>query len=39
MIKKGIFLVRFKAMDARDKVLEGHYFLDNKPVIVKSWTS
>lgn len=35
MVKKEMFLVRFHAMDSRDKVLEGHYFFDKKPVIMK----
>lgn len=26
-------------MDYRDKVIQGHYFFDNKPLIVKPWTS
>lgn len=38
MIKKGVFLVRFQAMDSRDKVLDGHYFFDKKPLILKSWS-
>ena len=37
MARKGIFLVRFLAMDTRDKVLNGYYFFDNKPLIMKPW--
>ena len=37
VIKKGIFIVRFDATDNRDKVLQGNYFFDNKPLIVKPW--
>ncbi|XP_074318079.1 uncharacterized protein LOC141654864 [Silene latifolia] len=34
----GIFLVRFKTMEMKEKVLaSGHYLFDNKPMIVKSW--
>ncbi|XP_074289092.1 uncharacterized protein LOC141614232 [Silene latifolia] len=34
----GIFLVRFKTMKMKEKVLSsGHYLFDNKPMIVKSW--
>lgn len=36
-VKKGIFLVRFRAVDSRDKVLDGHYFFDKKPVVMKPW--
>ena len=35
MIKKVIFLVTFRAMASKDKVLEVHF--DKKPVIVKPW--
>ncbi|XP_074318645.1 uncharacterized protein LOC141655464 [Silene latifolia] len=35
----GIFLVRFKSMEMKEKVLSsGHYLFDNKPMIVKAWT-
>lgn len=37
MVMKGIFLVRFMAMDTRDKILTGYYFFDNKPLIMKPW--
>lgn len=37
MVKKGMFIVRFKTMDSRDTVLEGHYFFDEMPVILKPW--
>ncbi|XP_074265837.1 uncharacterized protein LOC141588288 [Silene latifolia] len=34
----GIFLVRFKTMEMKEKVLaSGHYLFDNKPMIVKAW--
>lgn len=39
LVKKGIFLVRFHAMDSRYHVLNGHYFFDNKPLVVKQWHS
>lgn len=38
LIKKGVYLVRFSAMDSRDRVLNGHYFSEKKPLIVKPWT-
>ncbi|XP_074290657.1 uncharacterized protein LOC141617369 [Silene latifolia] len=35
----GVFLVRFKSVEMKDKVLNsGYYMFDNKPMIVKSWT-
>ncbi|XP_021861971.2 uncharacterized protein [Spinacia oleracea] len=37
LVKKGVYLVRFLSMESRDKVLKGHYFFDNKPLIVKPW--
>ncbi|XP_074277927.1 uncharacterized protein LOC141601533 [Silene latifolia] len=37
-LPNGIFLVRFKTMEMKEKVLtSGHYLFDNKPMIVKSW--
>ncbi|XP_074293298.1 uncharacterized protein LOC141620281 [Silene latifolia] len=34
----GIFLVRFKTMEMKNKVLQsGYYMFDNKPLIVKEW--
>lgn len=39
VVKKGMFLVRFKAMESRDRVMEGHYFFVRKPVILKPWHS
>ncbi|XP_056695788.1 uncharacterized protein [Spinacia oleracea] len=39
MVKRGVFIVRFLTMDSRDKVLDGHYFFDNKPLIMKPWNS
>ncbi|XP_074284009.1 uncharacterized protein LOC141608567 [Silene latifolia] len=34
----GIFLVRFKTMEMKDKVMSsGHYLFDNKALIVKPW--
>ncbi|XP_074318565.1 uncharacterized protein LOC141655379 [Silene latifolia] len=34
----GIFLVRSKTLEMKEKVLSsGHYLFDNKPMIVKSW--
>ena len=38
-VKKGIFLVRFKAVESRDRLLENHYFFDKKLVILKPWHS
>lgn len=38
MIKRGVFLVRFNAMDSRDLVLNEHYFFDRKPLIMKPWS-
>lgn len=38
-MKRGMFLVRFKATDVRDHVLSGHYFFDRKPLIIKQWNS
>ncbi|XP_048489821.1 uncharacterized protein LOC125491779 [Beta vulgaris subsp. vulgaris] len=38
LIKRGVFLVRFNAMDSRDSVLNGHYFFDKKPLIMKPWS-
>ena len=35
VISKGVYLVRFNAMDSRESVLQGHYFFDSKPVIMK----
>ena len=37
LVKKGVYLVRFLSMESRDKVLQGHYFFDSKPLIVKPW--
>ncbi|XP_074297634.1 uncharacterized protein LOC141628380 [Silene latifolia] len=35
----GIFFVRFKTMEMKEKVLSSeHYLFDNKPMIVKPWT-
>ena len=39
MVKRGVFIVRFLTMDSRDKVLNGHYFFDSKPLIMKPWDS
>lgn len=38
LIKRDIYLIRLNAMDSRDKILDGHFFFDNKPLIVKPWT-
>ncbi|XP_056698498.1 uncharacterized protein [Spinacia oleracea] len=38
LVKKGVFLVRFLTMDMRDNVTSGHFFFDNKPMVVKPWT-
>ena len=38
LMKKGVYLVRFSMMDSRDKVLNGHYFFDKKPLVVKPWS-
>lgn len=37
LIKRGIYLVRFAAMESRDKVLAGHFFFDKKTLIMKAW--
>ncbi|XP_074283575.1 uncharacterized protein LOC141608120 [Silene latifolia] len=35
----GVFLVRFKSVEMKEKVLSsGHFLFDNKPMIVKEWT-
>ncbi|XP_048492984.1 uncharacterized protein LOC104907175 [Beta vulgaris subsp. vulgaris] len=39
MIHKGVFIVRFSTMENRDKVLSGHFFFDNKPLILKPWVA
>lgn len=39
MIKKGIYLVMFKAIGTRDKVLACYYFFDKKPLILKPWST
>lgn len=36
LVKKGMSTVRFKVMDTRDHVLNGHYFFDMKPLTMKS---
>ncbi|XP_074271599.1 uncharacterized protein LOC141595534 [Silene latifolia] len=37
-LPNGIFLVRFKTMEMKEKVLaSGHYLFDNKPMIMKAW--
>ena len=38
LIRKGVFLVRFQTMDSMGEVLEGHYFFDKKPIILKAWS-
>ena len=38
VVKKGIFPVLFRAMESRDNVLDGHYFFNNKPLVLKPWT-
>lgn len=38
MVKKGMFMVRFCAMDSRDQLLVGTYFFDHKPVIMRPWS-
>lgn len=37
IVKRGVYLVRFQAMDLRDKVLQGHYFFHKKPLVTKPW--
>lgn len=38
-VGKGTFMVRFKDMGGKDKVMSGgHVFFDSKFVIIKSWT-
>ncbi|XP_021836936.1 uncharacterized protein [Spinacia oleracea] len=39
MVKRGVFIVRFFTMDSRDKVLDGHYFFDSKPLKMTPWNS
>ncbi|KAL9227818.1 hypothetical protein vseg_003466 [Gypsophila vaccaria] len=35
----GVFLVRFKSMDMKEKVLQsGYYLFDSKPLIFKAWS-
>lgn len=38
IINRGVSLVRFQAMDSRDAVLNGHFFFDKKPLIMKIWS-
>lgn len=36
MVEKGIFIVRFKIMENKDKVVDGgNPFFDGKPIMVK----
>ena len=37
VISKGVYRVQFNAMDSRISVLQGYYFFDSKPVIMKPW--
>ncbi|XP_010693119.2 uncharacterized protein LOC104906101 [Beta vulgaris subsp. vulgaris] len=37
MVKKGMFMVRFKTMEKRDHALKDHIFFDSKLVIIKPW--
>lgn len=38
MVKKRVFMVRFRTMEKRDHILNGnHNLFDNKPVIAKPW--
>ncbi|KAL9240803.1 hypothetical protein vseg_014981 [Gypsophila vaccaria] len=38
-LPQGIFLVRFKTMEMKEKVLNsGHYLFDSKPLIFKEWS-
>lgn len=38
MLKKGVFIVRFRSIEKCEEVLAGHYnFFDSKPLIVKAW--
>ncbi|XP_074299262.1 uncharacterized protein LOC141630325 [Silene latifolia] len=38
-LPNGVFMVRFLSKAAKDVVLrQGHFLLDNKPLIVKPWT-
>lgn len=39
LIKSEVFLVRYQAMDSRDKVLNDHKFFDKKSLIIKAWSS
>lgn len=37
-INKGVYIVRFRTMENRDKVLETERpFFDNKPLMIKPW--
>lgn len=38
LVSHGVFIVRFNAMDIRDKVINGpRLFFDKKPVFMKPW--
>ncbi|KAL2935202.1 Reducing polyketide synthase pksF [Bienertia sinuspersici] len=37
-IGTGLFLVRFESKLNRDQALQGHFFFDKKPVVMKPWT-
>lgn len=40
VVKKGIYVVRFRSMEKRDGVLASNAtFFDNEPMIVKPWTA
>lgn len=34
LLKKGIYIVRFLAIESRNKVIQGHYFFDSKPLLM-----
>lgn len=35
LVKKGLFMIRFKTTEKRDQPLKDHIFFDSKPVIIK----
>ena len=37
-MENGVFMVRFRLVEEKDKVMEvGLVFFDNKPVVMKTW--
>lgn len=37
VVKKGMFMIRFKTMEKRDQAVKDHLFFDSRPVIIKPW--